>query len=110
MFPDAVTFRHLFYTAQVNLGWAEPDGSVPFVPHSLRHGGATADYITQGSRFLEDILFRGRWASVKSTRHYIQQGPALLAAVSTRIPAWQREAGHLMAQVVCEVVRIPDYL
>ena len=105
-----MTSRHLFYTAQVHLGWQQPDESGPFVPHSLRHGGATADYITQGSKFLEDILFPGRWASVKSTRHYVQQGPALLAAVSTRIPAWQRESGHLIAQAICHLVRIPDYL
>ena len=84
MFPDAVTFRHLFYTAQVNLGWSEPDGAVPFASHSLRHGGATADYITQGSWFLWDIVFRGRWAALKSTRHYIQKGPALLGVRSGR--------------------------
>ena len=45
---------------------------------------------------------------MKSTRLYIQQGPPLLAAASTRVPAWQREAGHAMAAVICHLIQIPD--
>ena len=29
---------------------------------------------------IEDILHRGRWASTKSARHYVQSGRALLLA------------------------------
>ena len=59
---------------------------------------------------LEDILFRGRWGTMASTRHYIQQGPALMAAVSTGIPRWQREYGHHLGGVVDRFAYIPDEL
>ena len=110
LFPDGPTFRRLFYDAQVRLGWADEDGGVPFVPHSLRHGGASCDDLHLGHGHLEDILFRGRWVSMKSTRHYIQQGPALMAAISTRVPRWQREYGHHVARAIWAFVRIPDEL
>ena len=37
----------------------------------LIHGGATRDYLR--------VLWRGRWASTKSARHYIQSGRAVLS-------------------------------
>jgi hypothetical protein len=40
--------------------------------HSLRHGGATHDYL-KGMPF-DDVMVRGRWAVTKSAVHYIQQG------------------------------------
>jgi hypothetical protein len=52
--------------------------SADYVVHSLRHGGATADFLEGIS--VEDILLRGRWASTKSARIYIQSGRALLLA------------------------------
>jgi len=110
LFPDPGTFRRLFYEAQVNLGWAKENGAVPFVPHSLRHGGAACDYLTRGALRLEEILFRGRWASVKSTRTYIQTGPALMAAAAAGIPRWQREMGHRVAQSIRFWITIPNYL
>ena len=62
-----------------------------YVFHSLRHGGATHDYLAGVP--LEEILHHGRWASVASARHYIQAGRALLMA--TALPAfvlkWGRE-------------------
>ena len=61
IFPEPLTFRRMFYEAQVRLGWANSEGKVPFVPHSLRHGGASCDYLLLGGGKLEDILFRGRW-------------------------------------------------
>ena len=64
-----------------------------YVPHSLRHGGATRDHL-QG-KALEDILARGRWASTKSARHYIQAGPALL--LNTQVPAVLANAGRIIA-------------
>ena len=51
-------------------------GSIPFVPHSFRHGGATRDYMRGVS--IEQIKLHGRWKSLESARRYIQQGPALL--------------------------------
>lgn len=50
---------------------------VRYVPHSLRHGGATRYYHVL-KWTLEDVLFRGRWASNDSARRYIQTGMALL--------------------------------
>jgi len=110
VFPDPWTLRRLFYQAQCNLGWARENGSVPYVVHSLRHGGATGDYIIRGATTLEEILFRGRWSTMKSTRHYIQTGPALLAAAAAGIPRWQREVGHQLAQAIRHCITIPNYL
>jgi integrase len=54
----------------------------PYVPHSLRHGGATHDFLTTNS--IEHVQFRGRWKSMESSRRYIQTARALLA--DQRIP------------------------
>ena len=110
LFPEPLTFRRMFYEAQVRLGWANSEGKVPYVHPSLRHGGASCDYLLLGGCRLEDILFRGRWGTMASTRHYIQQGPALMAAASTRIPRWQREYGHHLGGVVSRFIYIPDEL
>ena len=48
-----------------------------YTPHSLRHGGATCDYI--GGANLNDVLFRGRWEATKSAKVYLQTGRARLA-------------------------------
>jgi hypothetical protein len=108
LFPAPGEFRRLFYEAQRRLGWEQDDGSVPYVPHSMRHGGASCDYLMYGSGKLEEILFRGRWGTLKSTRHYIQQGPALMVAATTRIPRWQRELGNFMAAAIRLYINIPD--
>lgn len=50
----------------------------PYVPHSLRHGGATADFLRTNS--IAHVQFRGRWKSMESARNYIQTSRALLAA------------------------------
>ena len=78
------------------------------MPHSLRHGGASGDFLIWGGSRLEEILFRGRWASVTSTRHYIQMGPALMAASMRRIPVWQRDLGSFIAQVLRVYIDIPN--
>ena len=49
---------------------------VSFTPHSLRHGGATRDYMLGVP--MADIVVRGRWAQSKTASRYIQQGRALL--------------------------------
>jgi hypothetical protein len=41
-----------------------------YVPHSLRHGGATYGFLCDMP--LADILLRGRWKSTRSGTHYIQ--------------------------------------
>ena len=78
LFPVSTsTFRKHFKASCEDLGLS-PD----YVPHSLRHGGATHDHLR--GMPLEDILRHGRWASTKSARHYIQAGRALL--LSAEIP------------------------
>ena len=49
-----------------------------YVPHSLRHGGASADFLIHGS--IERVQFRGRWKQMESLRTYVQSARALLAA------------------------------
>ena len=107
LFPDPRQFRDLFRQAQENLGW-DTEGRRGFVPHSLRHGGASGDFLIWGGNRLEEILFRGRWASVTSTRHYIQMGPALMASALRGIPAWQGDLGSFMANVIRLWINIPS--
>ena len=71
LFPSTSQFRRCFKQACSYLGL-----SPAYVPHSLRHGGATHDHLR--GLTVEDILRLGRWASTKSARHYIQSGRALL--------------------------------
>lgn len=73
--PDR--FRRQFKMACTILGLQEP-----YVPHSLRHGGATRSYLRGVD--IERVMQRGRWRSAKSARHYIQAGRALL--VRARLP------------------------
>jgi hypothetical protein len=83
-------FRQLMRRACDSLGV----GETPYVPHSFRHGGATADFLRR--RPIEDIMNRGRWRSMESARRYIQTGRALLAA--QRVPAELNQDGALFAQ------------
>ena len=53
---------------------------VQFTPHSLRHGGATRDFMLGVP--IADIVVRGRWAQAKTASRYIQQGRALLVKLS----------------------------
>ena len=80
LFPFAAsTFRKHFKAACADLGLSKD-----YVPHSLRHGGATHDH--QLGMTVEDIARHGRWASTKSARHYIQSGRALLLINSVPDP------------------------
>jgi len=61
-----------------------------YVPHSVRHGGATHDFIN-GMK-VEDVMARGRWAVTKSARRYIQQSRQVMMMMD--IPAWCADAGR----------------
>ena len=77
LFPVSTsTYRRLFKSACSDLKL-----STSYVPHSLRHGGATRAHLLGKS--MEDILLRGRWASTKSARRYIQSGRAILLSMQT---------------------------
>lgn len=84
----AGSYRRLFKRVCAGLGL-----SSGYVPHSLRHGGATRDFLS--GRPLEDILVRGRWASTKSARRYIQGGRSMLLA--TEVPPAIAEVGCVLA-------------
>jgi integrase len=80
LFPfSAGVFRRAFKGA-----CAELHLSPRYVLHSLRHGGATYYFFNLG-KSVEDVMRRGRWASAKSARGYIQTGPARLLA-ETALP------------------------
>jgi hypothetical protein len=64
----AARYRFCFRMVAEMMGW----GSVGFVPHSLRHGHASDDFVNGVP--IETIMTRGRWKSIDSTRHYIQSG------------------------------------
>ena len=66
-----------------------------FTLHSLRHGGATHDYVRAVP--IEDILLRGRWRSNNTARIYIQSGRALLVAHQTPPPDILRYV-HMLRQ------------
>ena len=73
---SAFSFRKGFKETVLSLGLTDR-----YVPHSLRHGGATHDHIRGIS--LEEIVRHGRWASMRSAKHYIQRGRALLLETTT---------------------------
>ena len=75
-----------------------------YVVHSLRHGGATRDHLR--GRPLEDILMRGRWASTKSARRYVQAGRSLLLA--TKVPRRIVELGTIIASDLIHTFSLPQ--
>ena len=72
LFPFSTeTFRRVMKATCSQLGLhAAP---VDYVPHSLRHGGATYYYFVKRMP-MEDVLYRGRWESTKSARTYLHGG------------------------------------
>jgi integrase len=74
------TFHRAFVTVTADLGLDRA-----FVPHSLRHGGATS--LRQRGVSMETIKQRGRWRSLLSAERYVQSGRALVlhAAVPDRV-------------------------
>lgn len=83
----SVRYRELFRNACDINGI----GGVGFVPHCLRHGGATHDFLLGMS--IESVLKRGRWAVSKSARTYIHSGQAML--VSVNVPGLQALGNRL---------------
>ena len=93
LFPGGVhSYRRVFNRIRDELGLSSKYGT-----HSLRHGGATLLFLRDWS--LADIMLRGRWKAESSARTYIQQGPAVLAAMRAP-PAITRSAVVLARDVV----------
>ena len=75
VFPiTAATFRMRFKTACQQLGL-----STRYVPHSLRHGGATMLYMFGTPA--TDIKIRGRWKRLDTCERYIQSGEAMIGTL-----------------------------
>ena len=94
-------YRRYFKRTCADLGL-----SAEYVPHSLRHGGATRDHVA--GMGIEDILLRGRWASNDSARRYIQRGRALL--LSVEVPAHVAASGRTLSKnlrrSLCEAIAL----
>lgn len=89
LFPfTASSYRTLLRSACATLGL-----STDYVPHSLRHGGATRDFLRGVP--IADICVRGRWAHTKSAVGYIQSGRQLLLSMS--IPPMVAQAAKSFA-------------
>lgn len=92
LFPGgSAGYRRVFKATCAELGL-----SARYVPHSLRHGGATRLHLLGVS--LEDVMMRGRWASAKSARTYIQSSRAML--MSVRVPRAAAASAMVLAQDV----------
>lgn len=86
LFPfSAATFRRVFKKGCAELGLSDR-----YVPHSLRHGGATR-YKHRLGWSMEDVMHRGRWASSKSAKTYIQASVA--HAMSVMVPQELHDLG-----------------
>ena len=92
LFPGGdAGYRTAFKAACASLGLSDR-----YVPHSLRHGGATRLYLSGVP--MEDILTRGRWKSTESAKTYIKMGRALLLANAA--PAAVSAAAELLVRDV----------
>jgi integrase len=91
LFPfSAASYRALMHSVCAELDLSE----YHIVPHSLRHGGATRDFMRHND--VTQVMHRGRWASTKSAARYIQQGPAQLLQ-QHGVPARLTQLGHTLA-------------
>ena len=64
-------------------------------PYSLRRGGATHRYRVTGN--LHTVASRGRWASLSTTRRYIDDGTAALASLC--LSEWQEKNLAALRQI-----------
>jgi integrase len=96
LFPfTTFAFRNVFKLVRDELGLCSQ-----YVPHSLRHGGATRWHLL--GKPLEDILLRGRWSSIKSARRYVQSGRAMLLSVTVPDNISQVSA-HLVKNILVSI-------
>lgn len=81
-----------------------------YTPHSLRHGGATRDFLADVK--IADITVRGRWRNIKTTTHYIQMGPQLM--LLHKVPGRVADIGKAVSRalvpalVIASVVSSPS--
>ena len=68
-------------------------------PHSLRHGGASRDFLAGAT--IEQIRQRGRWSSAASAERYVQSAPALL--LQTNMPTQLRDLAAALLPSLSDV-------
>jgi len=73
-----------------------------YTPHSLRHGGASSDFLTHGS--IERVQFRGRWKQMETLRTYVQSARALLAA--QQVPPELNQLGMQLSDSLTAVMAL----
>lgn len=88
---DDAEFRRAFKAATARLGL-----SARYVPHSLRHGGATHLHCLGVD--VSSIVVRGRWRSLDSARRYLQAGQSLVGLL--RPPKGVNDEGW---RVLCDL-------
>ena len=80
-------------------------GVTHYTPHSLRHGGATKDYLDKVD--IADITVRGRWRNIKTTTHYIQMGPQLM--LLHKVPTHVASIGAIVAEFLVPALVVARY-
>lgn len=80
-------------------------GVTHYTPHSLRHGGATKDYLDHVN--IADITVRGRWRNIKTTTHYIQMGPQLM--LLHKVPDHVAAIGTMVAGFLVPALVVARY-
>ena len=76
-----------------------------YTPASMRAGAATAIWVRTFNGEL--VQRKGRWASARSLRHYLQQAAATLAL--TRLPLPVRQKCHALADLLPALLQPPLY-
>jgi len=70
-------------------------------PYSVRHGGASHDYLGK-HRTLEEVKLRGRWRSEESVRRYVKASRAMKEEAS--LPEATLRYGHQYLKVLDDVL------
>ena len=85
LFPPASALRANLAAALAALLGADRGAlGLDFVWHSLRHGGASRALMLGAD--VQDIMIRGRWRCLESTRRYLQAGRHLLMSIALPPP------------------------
>ena len=74
------TFTGSYFRSQLHRACARLGLSGSYVPHSLRHGGATKLFIHKWP--IADIKHRGRWKEFETCEHYVQDGQAAIGDIA----------------------------
>ena len=69
-----------------------------YKPYSLRRGGATQVFLV--SQSYSAVCQRGRWASEKTTRIYIQDSVALLTEFSSSLSPIQKQCQNVRVRLL----------